>query len=94
MSVSWLATLEVFRELRWLFSTSSSTLSWPAIALLVIVVGSSCFLCGAIFTCVVLSARCRLWIWHCLSGAHRVWSEPPVYSGRLDLRERFREYRA
>lgn len=86
---------ELLREARWWFlAPSSGGCSIPTILLGAIILGSCCFCAGSLLTLCCVSARCRLWVWHCISGLAQLWGEP-VIGGRhsLEVRNRFREYR-
>ena len=96
MSVSfWTASLEVLREARWWFwSPTTTSCSFAGVLLLAIGVGSCCFCCGALVTGLLLSHRCRQWIWHCASAAVFYWGEGGSAPRGASLQTRFREYRA
>ena len=81
----------LIREVRWLFAPSSC----PVAPLLLgaIVISCSSFIAGAVVACCFLSARCRYWIWHCISGLNLVWGERQPVPDYLVPRDRFREYR-
>ena len=86
---------ELLREARWWFlAPSSGVCSVPTLILGFIVVAGCCFCTGALVTLCLISARCRSWLWHCISGLAQLWGEPLVVNGHaLAVRNRFREYR-
>ena len=91
-AVLWASALEAIRELRWWFPPSQSSCSLSGILLGAIFIGAFCFCCGALVSACLLSSKCRIWIWHCVTSACAIWYELPAARGRVELRSRFREY--
>ena len=85
--------VEILREFRWWISPSSSC-SLPVVILGALVIGSTCFCAGFAGACCLVSASCRSWLFHCISGAYQLWGHPFQQRGSLALRQRFWEYRA
>ena len=94
MSVALLGpALEVFREIRWSLSSPTGC-PFGLVGIALILVSSCCFCCGICVGICIVSHRCRLWIWHCLVAAEQLWNNPVTGRGTLEIRQRFREYRA
>ena len=91
-AVLWTSALEAIRELRWWFPPSQPSCSLSGILLGAIFIGAFCFCCGALVSAFLLSSKCRIWIWHCVTSACAIWYELPAARGRVELRSRFREY--
>ena len=80
----WSSALGAFRELRWWFPPCQSSCSLAGILLGALVIGACCFCCGALATACLLSSKCRLWIWHCVTSACAIWHDLPAARGPVD----------
>lgn len=92
----WSATLELVREARWWWwaPSSSSGCPWATLILGAIALACCCFCSGFLFAVVVLSGRCRQWLWQCILSAFHHWADLGAGEQTTALRRRFREYRA
>ena len=68
MSISgFSAALDLLREFRW-WTGPTNSCPFAAIILGGLLLGSCCFMCGAITAICLVSLRCRQRLWHCLAG--------------------------
>ena len=85
--------LEVVREVRYWFTSPSGCPVFPLV-LVAICLGTCCFCIGLCTGCLVVSQRCRNWLWHCVLGAQELWLESRAPTTAIELRRRLRSYRA
>ena len=85
--------LEVIREARWWFTSPSGSCPVAFFVLAAIVLCICSFTTGVLCGCCLSSRRCRVWLWHCISGLQELWvdSRGPAVT---EVRRRLRDYRA